>query len=354
MTVSTVERAAQYLRQVPPALSGSGGHGTTFAAAVALTRGFALDEQTAFRLLSEIHNPTCEPPWSERELRHKVESAAKGSTRAPGYLLERNDRRDWQSPRKAQPSEQLDPTSYHNVIARLLDLCPFVDESDVLAYCERRVLVIEGANVRLGGLPPPHAQRPIVAELLRLFETQTLVRAGLLRCDESGAVDTSRFMWPRHRLLIPWRDPDGRIDILQRRRLDAGDPKYVFPRGRKPPYPFGVEQFAVAPDEHTIVWCEGAVDVLALRLLAFRDRLPIVPLGLPGLDGWRADWAGPCGGRHVRVGFDADSADDKHAERITRDLYAADAASVSRWTPSGAKDWAEAMERGVPRPEVVA
>lgn len=334
MTVSTIECAAQCLRQMPPALSGSGGHAATFEAACVLVRGFALDAETAYRLLVEVHNSTCQPPWSERELRHKVASATKDSTRELGYLLEKGDRREWQSARKAQPTEQLDPTSYHNVVARLLELCPFVDAPDVLAYCERRVLVIEGAKAQLGGLPAPDAQGSIVAELLRLFEAETLVRAGLLQRDDSETINKSRLMWPRHRLLIPWRNPDGRIDILQRLRLDAGDPKYVFPKGRKPRYPFGVEVFAAAPDEHTIVWCEGALDVLALRLLAFRDRLPIVPLGLPGLDGWRSDWAGPCGGRHVRIAFDADDAGERHVERIASDLYGAGAESVTRWPPA--------------------
>jgi hypothetical protein len=69
------DRARRYLEKMPGAISGSKGHATTFAAAVAMVRGFALEPNDALRLLVEIHNPTCAPAWSERELVHKVRQA---------------------------------------------------------------------------------------------------------------------------------------------------------------------------------------------------------------------------------------------------------------------------------------
>ena len=69
-------RAAAYLDRIPAAISGSGGHSQTYAAATAMVHGFGLDAETAFRLLAERYNPRCEPPWSEKELRHKVTDAA--------------------------------------------------------------------------------------------------------------------------------------------------------------------------------------------------------------------------------------------------------------------------------------
>lgn len=80
------DRASRYLRAMPPAISGSGGHLATFRAAVALVRGFGLPEQEALSLLMRDFNPRCQPPWSERELRHKITSAAKQSTRPLRYL----------------------------------------------------------------------------------------------------------------------------------------------------------------------------------------------------------------------------------------------------------------------------
>lgn len=82
---AVIERARLYMMTVDPAISGSGGHNTTFRAACALVIGFGLDPETAYPLLAEW-NERCAPPWSERELIHKIESADKvGGDR--GYLL---------------------------------------------------------------------------------------------------------------------------------------------------------------------------------------------------------------------------------------------------------------------------
>jgi len=80
-------RAAAYLDAMAPAISGQGGHNATYAAATAMVHGFGLDPEAAFRLLWERYNPRCVPPWSERELRHKVEDAAsKAHDRPHGWL----------------------------------------------------------------------------------------------------------------------------------------------------------------------------------------------------------------------------------------------------------------------------
>lgn len=79
------ERARAYMLTVDPAVSGAGGHNTTFRAACALVLGFGLDPETAFPLLAEW-NERCDPPWTEKELEHKLRSADKqGGER--GYLV---------------------------------------------------------------------------------------------------------------------------------------------------------------------------------------------------------------------------------------------------------------------------
>jgi hypothetical protein len=70
-----LDRARRYLEKMPGAVSGSHGHITTFRAAVAMVRGFGLEPDDALRLLVQVHNPTCAPVWSERELVHKVRQA---------------------------------------------------------------------------------------------------------------------------------------------------------------------------------------------------------------------------------------------------------------------------------------
>lgn len=78
-------RAAAYLEHVGPAISGSGGSTHTFVVAQKLVRGFGLDDDTAFALLSRW-NQTCRPPWSPRELRRKIEQARARGTMAEGAL----------------------------------------------------------------------------------------------------------------------------------------------------------------------------------------------------------------------------------------------------------------------------
>ena len=86
-------RAAAYVEKVGPAISGSGGRTTTFVLAQRLVRGFALDEDTTYRLMAKW-NQICDPPWSERELRGKIREAANAGRQAVGDLRDaRRDRR---------------------------------------------------------------------------------------------------------------------------------------------------------------------------------------------------------------------------------------------------------------------
>jgi len=82
---SIQERAARYLACVDPAIAGQGGHNQTFRAACSLVLGFGLTVDEAMPLLAE-YNLRCEPPWSEKELLHKLESADK-QTGERGFLI---------------------------------------------------------------------------------------------------------------------------------------------------------------------------------------------------------------------------------------------------------------------------
>ncbi len=79
-----IDRARKYLSKLPVAVSGQGGHGATFHAACVLCLGFELSTDDALGLLLEW-NSGCQPPWSEKDLRHKVEDAAR-QTGERGYL----------------------------------------------------------------------------------------------------------------------------------------------------------------------------------------------------------------------------------------------------------------------------
>lgn len=73
---SVSERAVRYISKMDPSISGQNGHASCFKAACVLVKGFGLSVEESFKILKAEFNPKCQPPWSDRELQHKVNSAA--------------------------------------------------------------------------------------------------------------------------------------------------------------------------------------------------------------------------------------------------------------------------------------
>ena len=75
-SLTPAEACANYLRHIPGAISGQGGHNHTFRVAAICVEGFGL---TAAEALVRMHewNSTCEPPWSDSDLERKVSEAIK-------------------------------------------------------------------------------------------------------------------------------------------------------------------------------------------------------------------------------------------------------------------------------------
>ena len=87
-SASKLERSPT-LDKCQPAISGQAGHNQAFKVACKIGPGFDLSPDTAFRLIRHHFNERCEPPWSEKELKHKVEDAYVAETRR-GWLLTAN------------------------------------------------------------------------------------------------------------------------------------------------------------------------------------------------------------------------------------------------------------------------
>jgi len=86
--MDVTERARRYISTLPKAVAGQGGHDATFRCACVLVHGFDLGEAAALSLLSEWNGTHCDPQWSQKELEHKVRSAASSASEKPkGYLL---------------------------------------------------------------------------------------------------------------------------------------------------------------------------------------------------------------------------------------------------------------------------
>lgn len=161
------------------------------------------------------------------------------------------------------------------IVSRLLGLCPLRHCADVAAYLGRRGIADEAARDLWGALPAPVArldrysgQDRVTARLVAEFGRQAMMGSGLCVQDNEGWVSVSR---PASRVLIPWRDAGGRIIGLQRRRIDAGEPRYVATAGRPLREPYGLERLAQSP-RAAVAWVEGAVDALALRVLSAQSN----------------------------------------------------------------------------------
>lgn len=165
---------------------------------------------------------------------------------------------------------------------------------------------------------------------------------GQARSEASGLVDRNgRLRWPNNTLCIPWRTPAGIVQTIQRRNLGECDAKhrYVFPTGRGPAYPYGIDRLRPGP----VYLVEGAADVLAKRKLDDLGWSSI--LGVPGVSGWRSSWDAIVDGRIVTIAFDKDDAGNREGVKLGDRLWKAGAASVRRATPKLGKDWADAMRR---------
>jgi hypothetical protein len=80
------DRARRHTATVPPAIAGEHGDVLTFRLCCRLVRGFALTDLQAFSILGEW-NARCEPPWSYRELRVKLDNARRYGREPIGGLL---------------------------------------------------------------------------------------------------------------------------------------------------------------------------------------------------------------------------------------------------------------------------
>lgn len=83
------ERAHAYVAKMPSSVMGQNGSRDAFKVALVLVRGFNLTDGDAFNVMLEF-SQSCEPPWSESEIRHKIEDAREKGKAPFGYLLREN------------------------------------------------------------------------------------------------------------------------------------------------------------------------------------------------------------------------------------------------------------------------
>lgn len=103
-----VVRARSYISALPPAIQGANGSRDLLRAACECVR-FDLTDDESFALLSEF-SERCVPPWSEAELRHAIDSAAKKVDEANQRGV--RNRADWQA--AVAPTIDIDWANFGN------------------------------------------------------------------------------------------------------------------------------------------------------------------------------------------------------------------------------------------------
>jgi DNA primase len=241
------------------------------------------------------------------------------------------------------PKPALDVDTFDRIVAHMFDRGRLdrLEDDEAKSYLSKRKLLVQATDAGWFALPRIEAQRALVDELRDLVGVDALRLSGLVN---DGA---TAFRHPANRLAIPWRahGVDGLVVTLQRRRLDAGEPRYVFPQGRSPLWPFVVvDDLEDLEDEVNLAIVEGAVDVLALRAGLREQGVRALVVGLPGVQSWRDEWRSLLEGKHVRLAIDPDKAGESAVAKLL--AQCTNALSAQRWRPKGAKDWADAWERG--------
>lgn len=127
------DRARAYLAKVPGAVAGSSGHDWTYHAACLLIIDFGLSIEDAMPLMQEW-NETCQPPWSDSELVHKLESADALPDERGAAL--KSDREKWEQGVEAKLAARAEAVA---VQTDEPDSTPVAVPADPLAY-DRKIL----------------------------------------------------------------------------------------------------------------------------------------------------------------------------------------------------------------------
>ena len=132
------DRALSYVLALPPSVAKQGGHDAAFRVASCLVWGFALDRERALSVMREWNSKRANPPWSETELSHKIDSAiSAGSKYGNGYLLREDQPKRYPqgegvAPLPCAPDRPRIPVYDAAKAEQFANACPFPVSLDLL------------------------------------------------------------------------------------------------------------------------------------------------------------------------------------------------------------------------------
>lgn len=232
--------------------------------------------------------------------------------------------------------------SYHFFAEYLLKNYPAEKDSEAKSYLERRSL---GFLAHQWGCLPKHPRD------LALLRNQVISNIGEKAWYHSGMAYKGEqvITWPKHRLLIPWITPQGKIQALQRRSLEAlvaDEPKYIFPSTRFVPlvhYPFCRDWAFLKNPESPIGICEGAFDSISFEGL---HKFKIPALGIPGVNSINYSWEEFVKNRVVIIALNNDLAGKEKTLFLEGECKMRGAKEIKIGVPTY-KDFNEDLVRGV-------
>lgn len=135
-----VEAARRAVRGLPPAVSGKHGHDALWRAARVATQGYELSASQAFDVLREDYNPRCLPPWTDADLRHKINDAITKSRVPAGFRSGSDIRVGGGAGEAFTPGSRLTETDLAERFIESFgrDLCYVPEWNDWLVFSEGR------------------------------------------------------------------------------------------------------------------------------------------------------------------------------------------------------------------------
>lgn len=303
--MNTTARARAYLAKLPPAIAGQGGHAATFAAACRLVE-FGIGADTAFELLREWNGTHCQPPWTERDLRHKLADAYRRTSPKDHFIARTPHRHNF----SFRPSAQAGQTRAVSPRADMTKQDEF-PRHNTAGTQSKSLISNPGASFFDG--EASNAQFPTLAALrgLSVEGVRLAYGRGLLR-------------FGTYRTRLAWFVLDASQRVIQARRLDGqpwapGVKAWTLP-GSQAAWPVGIGEAQAFP---AIALVEGGPDLLAAHHFLWlenheRECAAVAMLG--GCARIHPDALPLFAGKRVRIFPHVDDTGDTSANRWAEQL----------------------------------